>query len=62
MAASSLGKSPWLHPYMELDMELVAALCPASDCRLMATVTYVRTLDYVASILGEDVELLEALA
>ena len=27
----------------------------------MAAVTYVRTLDYVARILGEDVELLEAI-
>lgn len=27
----------------------------------MATITYVRTLDYVASILEEDVELLEAI-
>ena len=27
----------------------------------MPTVTYVRTLDYVARILGEDVELLEAI-
>ena len=42
-------------------MELGAADRPASIGRLMAAVTYVRTLDYVARILDEDVELLEAI-
>jgi hypothetical protein len=40
---------------------LGAADRPADIGRLMATVTYVRTLDYVATMLGEDVELLEAI-
>lgn len=42
-------------------MELVAAWRSASDRRLMATITYLRTLDYVASILEEDVELLDTI-
>ncbi len=42
-------------------LELGAADRPASTGRLMAAVTHVRTLGYVARILDEDVELLEAI-
>lgn len=35
--------------------------CAASPRSLMATITHVRTLDYAAKMLGEDVELLEAI-
>ncbi|WP_237751567.1 hypothetical protein [Sphingobium sp. DC-2] len=42
-------------------MELGAADSPASTGRLMAAVTHVLTLDYVARILDEDVELLKAI-
>ena len=42
-------------------MELgTAERCPFKG-RLMAAVTHVCTIDYVAKILGEDVELLEAI-
>jgi hypothetical protein len=42
-------------------MELVAAAHLSARGRLMATVTNVCTLDYVAKMLGEDPELLEAI-
>ena len=42
-------------------MELGAAERPASTRWLMATVTSVSTLDYVATMLSEDVELLDAI-
>lgn len=42
-------------------MELVIAGRPAGRGRLMATVTHICTLDYVAKMLGEDPELLEAI-
>lgn len=42
-------------------MELVAADHASGGGRLMATVTHVCTLDYVAKMLGEDPELLEAI-
>jgi hypothetical protein len=42
-------------------MELVIAGRPAGRGRLMATVTHICTLDYVARMLGEDPELLEAI-
>lgn len=42
-------------------MELGAADRPASIGRLMAAITSLSTLDYVAKMLDEDVELLEAI-
>lgn len=42
-------------------MELETAGHSAGRGRLMATVTHVCTLDYVAKMLGEDPELLEAI-
>ena len=42
-------------------MELGAADSPAGQGCLMATVTHICTLDYVAKMLGEDPELLEAI-
>ena len=42
-------------------MELVAAAHLSARGRLMAAVTHVCTLDYVAKMLGEDPELLEAI-
>jgi hypothetical protein len=42
-------------------MELVAADHRSARGRLMAAVTHVCTLDYVAKMLGEDPELLEAI-
>src|SRR5690606_19826852 len=42
-------------------LELVAARHSPGDRRLMGTITYVRTLDYVATMLEEDAELLEAI-
>ena len=42
-------------------MELVATDHCSVRGRLMATVTQVSTLDYVAKMLGEDPELLEAI-
>ena len=42
-------------------MELGAADSPAGHGCLMATVTHICTLDYVAKMLGEDPELLEAI-
>lgn len=42
-------------------MELVAAAHRSAPGRLMATLTHACTLDYVAKMLGEDPELLEAI-
>ena len=42
-------------------MELVAAYRCSARGRLMAAVTHVCTLDYVAKMLDEDPELLEAI-
>jgi len=42
-------------------MELVTADHSSARGRLMAAVTHVCTLDYVAKMLGEDPELLEAI-
>lgn len=42
-------------------MELDAAGRPAGRSSLMATVTHVCTIEYVAKMLGEDLEMLEAI-